>query len=736
VGCGLVVTLAAGALAVQRSREATAAAREAQVGRLVADSAALRGTDRELAALLAVEAHRLRPGPATRGALLGLFTDAPGFLGHVSTGPAPLVSARMGNDGRSIVAVGADGAVRLVDPDAGGVRRTLPAPQLPSQSAVVALAADREWAAVASWQGSDLRGGLAALNVVDLADGRPRMVEARLPLDPGSVAMSADGRYVAVAGGAEGRVLLVEPAVLEVPGLTAVASDGDVPGARWVAPLPSTRRSGDVRHGAAVAFDRRGRLLVGSPTGVVRVVDAATGAVVSTWTGAPPGTSERALVVSADGRVVVSAGTGGVVRWDPGTGRPLWTAPLDQGRCLTAVIAAASSGVICGGESGQVEGLDLATGRPTGARFDLQRGSVAELLLSGDGTTLFELSRTQPVLGRWRVDGTGPITRRLPVTGVPEGYSSDGRLLTVGGRSPVVSNGVNGRRPHSVVVDAGTGAVVDALDGFTSPVWTEQPSVLVAWQGLVGKVVHVGPHRVVGGIEGGVGGIPEVRGLQVRKDHLLVWDDDSGRYRMPTWRAWTLPGGRIARAGGREQFSTASLSADGREVFFSGESGLKAVDLGTGTRRAGPRDVVFAAASPSGVVVGATNSGQVGFYDPVSFAADGRSLRGLPGGIEQFAFSSDGRTMAMRGRDGALRLVDVESRAELGGPFPVVGRNQPVALRPDGQELAVPGPGGVLLWNLDAAAMVRAACTYAGRNLTAAETRAHVLEARQTCPTP
>ncbi len=734
VGCGLVAALAAGGLAVQRSREATAAARTAHVGQLVADSIALRSTDRDVAALLAVEAHRLQPGPATRGALLGLFTDAPGFLGYLPAGPAPLASARMSNDGRSLVGVGADGAVRLVNPQDGGVRRTLPAPELRSQSAVVALAADRDWAAVVNWRGSDLRGGLAALNVVDLADGRQRMAEARLPLDPGAVAMSADGRYVAVAGGAEGRVLVVEPAVLRVPGRTDVAVNGDVPGARWVRPLPTATRTDDVRHSAAVAFDRRGRLLVGSPSGVVRIVEPATGAVVSTWTGAPPGTSDRALVASAEGGIAVSAGDAGVVRWNPRTGRPQWTAPLDEGRCRSVVIAQTASSVICGGESGEVVGLDLGTGRPTGARFDLQRGSVGDLLLSRDGTTLLEVSRTLPVLARWRIDGTGPITRRLPVEGVPEGYSSDGRLLTVGGRPPVVVDVVGGRHPHSVVVDARSGAVVDPLDDLTSPVWTGHPSVLVAWQGSVGKVVDVEQHRVVGALEGGVGSIPHAQYIHQRGDHLLVWDYDNGEDPVPNWLAWTLPDGRITRGGDRDEFTTASLSADGREVFVSGESGLKAIDLGTGARRTGPEDVVFAAASPSGVLVGATNSGQVNFYDPGTFTADGRSLRGPAGGVDQLAFSSDGRTMAVRGTSGALHLVDVAARVQLGGPFPVVERHQPVALRPDGQELAVPGADGVLLWNLDAAALVQAACTYAGRNLTPAETRAHRLEARQTCP--
>ena len=68
---GLVLALLAGSLAVQRSREASSTARDALIDSLVARSVALRSTQRDLAALLAVEAHRLRPDARTRSALLG-----------------------------------------------------------------------------------------------------------------------------------------------------------------------------------------------------------------------------------------------------------------------------------------------------------------------------------------------------------------------------------------------------------------------------------------------------------------------------------------------------------------------------------------------------------------------------------------------------------------------------------------------------------------------------------------
>ena len=111
---GLVIALAASALAVQRGRDASISDRAAQVDRLVAQSLALRATRRDLAALLALEAYRLRPDADTRGALLGTFTGTPGFLDFRSA-PTPLTSGQVLSDGRTLVASGVDGVVREID---------------------------------------------------------------------------------------------------------------------------------------------------------------------------------------------------------------------------------------------------------------------------------------------------------------------------------------------------------------------------------------------------------------------------------------------------------------------------------------------------------------------------------------------------------------------------------------------------------------------------------------------
>ena len=88
-----------------QARDAAAEARtrkiEAEHQALVSSSVALRGTDRQLAALLAVEAHRIAPSAATEDALFGLFTAAPG-VGPTTDGIANQVSSNsyLSDDGR------------------------------------------------------------------------------------------------------------------------------------------------------------------------------------------------------------------------------------------------------------------------------------------------------------------------------------------------------------------------------------------------------------------------------------------------------------------------------------------------------------------------------------------------------------------------------------------------------------------------------------------------------------
>lgn len=67
------------------------------------------------------------------------------------------------------------------------------------------------------------------------------------------------------------------------------------------------------------------------------------------------------------------------------------------------------------------------------------------------------------------------------------------------------------------------------------------------------------------------------------------------------------------------------------------------------------------------------------------------------------------KLLAIRGGGGSVRLVDVDERVQLGDPFELGDEAAPIALRPDGLELALPSPHGVVLWSLDTSHWVDAA---------------------------
>ena len=91
----------------------------------MARSLALRGSHRDLAALLALQAYRLRPDALTRGALFATFTGAPGFLGYQPV-PVPLTSGQVLADGQTLLASGIDGVIREIDLASGEVLTALP----------------------------------------------------------------------------------------------------------------------------------------------------------------------------------------------------------------------------------------------------------------------------------------------------------------------------------------------------------------------------------------------------------------------------------------------------------------------------------------------------------------------------------------------------------------------------------------------------------------------------------
>jgi DNA-binding SARP family transcriptional activator/WD40 repeat protein len=749
---GLVLALLAGIVAVQQSRDQARTARAALVGELVAQSVAHRSTQRDLATLLALEAHRMQPGASTRGALFGALTAAPGFLGLRSTGRpggtgTPLTSGRVLSDGRTLLAAGVDGVVREIDLWEGYAGVRFPAPALETVSALVDVSRDERTVAVASWEG----GGKAVLSVYERGTRSRVVPDTPLPLDVGAVAVGPRGRFVAVSGYDDGRVLVYDLTVgPELPSLPSVHDRA--PGVRQLTPIspsesldaveeyvrskPGTPLSLSeepaVRYTAGLAFRGDGALVAGSEVGIVRVVDPATGRELRRFEGAPPLTSNKNVSLSPDDSVLVTTGTKGVVRWDTRTGKPMWTAAVGESRCWSVLVVPALDSVLCGGEHSQVVTLDLATGRETGVRRDMQQGQVSGLLLTADGRTLVQLSDTHGRYALWRLDGTGPVTRLLGVRGTPTGYSPDGRLLTM-------ARDTRGGWPVTTVVDARTGTVVNSLDGYAAVSWTGRGHHLTAWstKDYQGYVLEAATGRRIARLDGGLGEIPEGTSTSADARMVLAWGRPLG-HEVRTWIVWDLRSGEPVAADTFGSGVAGSLSADGRLMAWASRDGVSTFTVDGPRRLTTDDSLVNGAVSPTGLVAAATWDGRLGFYDARTLEPSGRGLPGTPGQMEQFAFSREGDRLVVRGGDGAVRVVDVAARLQLGEPILTdLEAGLRVALRDDGRELAVAGSRGLLVWDLRPGRWAEALCQMAGRNLTRQEWRLHLSGAgdyRRTCP--
>ena len=105
------------------------------------------------------------------------------------------------------------------------------------------------------------------------------------------------------------------------------------------------------------------------------------------------------------------------------------------------------------------------------------------------------------------------------------------------------------------------------------------------------------------------------------------------------------------------------------------------------------------------------------------------------------ALDEAGRRLMVLGGDTKLRFYDVASRTQLGDPidiaFDVADGDPGAVLRPDGLQAAADTGQGVLVWDLDPARWVDAACQLASRNLTHAEWDHYIGDLapyRATCP--
>ena len=702
----LVLALVAGAVAVTQRQQAQEDRRDAAITALTSDASSLRTSRRDLAALLAVQAHQLRPDAESEAALFGTFTASAG-VERVVHAAFPLVlsigDAEYLPDGRTVAVGDAYGSVHLQDMSGGEVD-ALPALSDQPGWPVFDAAADGRYLAAAWRPGYEPEAGVVTIWDLDTRAQRfpPVTVDFRI----GDVAIADDGSSVVVSGGMQGRALILDGATgslrSEVPTL----------------PRPDVAQNEVVT--AALDFLPDGRFAVGSQAGPIRIVDPADGAEAARID-ADQETSDVAILISDDGSTMVAAGSKSTARFDLRTGSRMWNIDGGTWGCNSYAVAELNGVMLCGEYSGRVDAFDLDTGAEVGIRFDSQLGSVCALAVSPSGGRLVEVAGCQAddvTLVEWRLDGGGPVSRLVTQTSTTpsiQGFDRDTLVIEYAKKEgdPAVTHRIDPRTGEQ-----------DALPGVYGLLPTDDPDLAVAVYDDGQAPATVGLYSLSNRAPAGPAIDP---GFAL--DHL--WTD--GRVVMiaccfgpQQLRTFDLRTGEAADwnedSAERQQLDMVPVGASAY-VAWSLETGLGGYaivrrDLGTGEIQATSPDGYRAVAAGGGRVVAVTSDGVISELDPQTLQPVGPPFPGANGYVGALAIDDLGQRLLVSAADGTLRFYDIPTRTPLGDPVETGEKDSSAALRADGLLAAAATRDGIVTWDLDPAHWRDAACRLAGRNLT------------------
>jgi WD40 repeat protein len=715
--------------------------RDAAISALVGDATTMRSNRRDLAALLAVEAYRLRPDAESESALYGTFTAAPGATQIVPTGRALSVlsgDAAFLADNRTVVFGDDFGAMHLVDLETGAIE-SLPSLSDKPGYPVWAVAGHGRYLAAGWREYYDPETG--RFTVWDLETSEQRFAPVTIPFRIGDIAINDDGSIVAVSGGMEMRALTFDGAsgeqLAEAERLARPEFSPQVPRAIT----------------AALRFAPDGGLAVGSQAGVLRLIDPRTGEERQRFEG--PLESSNAHIEFFDGGRDILAAGGPIVRYDVETGAERWPArpPIDQ--CNSYVVAERIGALLCGQWSGRVIALDLETGAELGSRFDSQQGDVCGLAVSPDGTRLVEVTSCQGqnvTLVEWRLDGGGPVSEPVVTTTGERyvvGFGFDGpddlivefadteeaplrtQVLEPAGVTRAEFDDVWAFFPTdddsiaAVIYDDGVtplaiglydtrrrapaGPVIDPGMDFDG-IWSDGQIVVLAR--------HVGPEEAEAG----------------EQNELRTYELATGRRVEPS-EEWPVGPTVEEVAFGDDALYIRRFDPLGeREVRL-----VQRIDRASGAvlAESDPAHMYWALAANGETVVAATADGHVVELDAVTLEPTGAPFPGTNGAVGTLAIDDSGTRLLVRAHDDSLRFYDIPTRTQLGEPIDTDVGFANAALRGDGLAAAAVTGQGITIYDLDPAHWVEAACELAGRNMTPEEWDRYIGDLedyRPTCP--
>ncbi len=734
VAGGLIMLLAgAGSVAVLSSREATAQRDSAAIEALVGTALALRMSERDVSALLAAEAYRRWPDePRTRSGLMGVLQGAGGFMGNAVVASSGTAYGRLipGTEDALVVTTERGAAIR--DTVTGEVRRELelgfdPGPVGPRP--LVAISRDGRIGAVlwpaetqfsgVTWYGTSPQSDLV---VFDLERGERIVGPTRIQAGTGALAVDGTGANVAIADARDGAVTLVSP------------MDGRT---RPVAGETTTRLDRDT-YAAALAFDGRDRLLVGRLDDRVEVVDAES-ATVLTSMAVPAGSAHVAMATDESG-VVVASGDRSLIAFDADGGRLRWTTDIIQpylAPCTWLAISEVLQRVYCGNLFGRIAVYDLADGTPLpDEELGPLYGAVGTIDVRADGSGLTTISASNPVVSRWQLDGSGP-GRRLVAPGemVVGPYAFEGSLVLT---APQAAVSEDGDLSDVSVLDTETGELVYRFDGpVSNPGWAQGRRLYARHSdGSLFRIIDLATGEQVGDdLWNIIRFWPSPDGARLhaaRTDgRLQEFDPATGRPEGDSWRVEGFPlwlsvspdGERLAVThwitGPSFGLEDATLSArrDTRLAIVAADDHRVMSDRPFGASA----HVLLA----DGDLI-AMEGNRMGRFETDPFSRTG-TVPGAAGGLMEPTISRDANTMLVLAADGSALLYDASRGERIGDPVRTDSRTlAPSVLRPDGLEMAVSMPEGVVVWDIDPEHQFEQVCRIAGRDLSDTEWRTYL----------
>ncbi len=709
----LVVALVAGAIALSQRRNADRQARRAratsvsaEVDRAVAEVPRLLERDRSLALLLAVQAQRIRPDAATKGALFGGLVAEPRLRATLTGGHGAVSWLAPFPDGTRVVTLGREGA-DIWDLTA---RKKVGAFAVPPQAAGIAVSPDGSLIAAGSSTGAVGFWDARTLQPIGAA------IDAGAPVT--AVAFVSGGRRLAVAVGA------IESTQGPTPKTTARLWDVDTRRGLGIA------LGGHAQSVNIFAVSPDGRLLAaGDNQGRVVFHDPSDGHALGRPLQLGGGEGVNDLAFSPNGRWL---GVGSFIRGGIGRGHAFDVATRDQvaqvgeASLVTVAFTGDNKQFVTSGENADVWNTadwQAATTRPITTQHGPPRviSTDAGLVFSGfDGTVTI-----------WDPNGLPTIARVLegaaPMGGT---FSPDGEWLAITSSDDTMA--LYGARDLSRVralsiSRAGTRGPLDA----TTPIAFSPDSRVLAIGDRFGNVqlFDSSTQRKIG---------PAIKTFDTPVVVLAFSPD--GRSLAVTSNGDTVNGGHVIDIASRRVHSlvpavpyalAATFRADGKELVVTlGIGGgarypVSGGEIGRGTllnvTGAAPETAAF---SPDGKLLGIGRiDGTVSFLDAKTLEQVGSSVPVSSGLLATMVWSADGRLVIVQDVDSNNHLVDVAQRARIGEPLPGLGpaRFGLGGFAPDGRTMVLPGPRGTTVWDLDVSSWPAKACTIAGRDLTQTE---------------